>query len=1137
MSASSDTSQVLLQVDADPPPSLIQFPPDPRNPWSPLWAVPNAVANTASLAGGVLDTALALRIRGFEAHRSLDGLKAMGVKAREKLKGVFPDWLPSRGQTPNALAVQNALEGLPTLFFDSVTLKQFRNPEDPSLACYQALVNSSMGVDRVNRAGLLGDSNLLRGATSGGYSVRIHQLDSQPIIETLGLLVDSWSDGDGDTPGATATFKPVLPAWLDVDLYYGIGNLICSRAHGSMTSPAGYWLDEEKNVPVPTDASTAAAPPYYNNALGAATQPITGPFHFPDVTVQVYPLLADRDKLEEVLENYLNNPLSEMISPSGQPQKGWRFESFGSCVYMMVTVYGEEFGQMWSGTNNIGGFFDREVTFCIPVKWYDENGELISVAVIEPFTFSNNDRAVATDREVNGYNTVKATIDSPRDIWLESNGPAARRRLLEMQIEVIPALNLGQKAEQRPLLEIDEQHTPAADDEAGWRNVADTWGRDLIGDLKRKTYLATTQVEDVIGGKALALELLAYQAPLNRIILKQYRDGEQLTRACYQALVHASSTITSVYDIREISPHVSVRLYRQPGNLIAEALGLKVKCQQSAGGEVIDVLQPVRPFWMRLGLKEDLATVACFRAKDEPWQIVHPWFETPAPTPATSAAVPEEAPRSQLSFDPPPAPPRRLAGQKPYFKQSGATRVGAWLANVPGDASLPALGGQTASPAQPCEDVDWPPPPSYGADPSPNRTFQGEPFSDVPPRPTGDTLALFADAGDVLAWLAVRLNSETIGANLHLDVRPQSQDWLRRSLINELAWIRVSIQGCIQELLAQPANAPVAALLRCEIAPSAMMVMTEQFTMNELSELKDTALSLLRGACDQGAMADTSSLADYEKIFRQNLQTISDHFYTFFEESTKGIRERGLAWSWDDYLNGLITARVLQDSITNFEQLGHKSRHAFLMTLPKAAYPLLLEGGEFIAGPQYAFDTTFQDYMDVAFSKIESVRGNIERTGILADVIERGMLDWMKPSRWRRYSYGEAARAINSLDDVQLVIDNILSSEWENRGESARFLNPKGGRQPDEAVVLEHQLEPFAATQGLQRWIDPVTAQASNLWVEPIPGRSDSIAATGSAVAYGYQASTGPESTDVDAAGPGGEPSPSPPPTIDSATA
>ena len=369
-----------------------------------------------------------------------------------------------------------------------------------------------MGVDRVNRAGLLGDSNLLRGDTSGGYSVRIHQLDSQPIIETLGLLVDSWSDGDGDTPGAIATFKPVLPSWLDVDLYYGKGNLICSRAHGSMTSPAGYWLDEEKNKSVTTDASTAASPPYYNNALGAATQPITGPFHFPDVTVQVYPLLADRDKLKEVLDNFLNNPLSEMISPSGQPQNGWRFESFGSYVYMMVTVYGDEFGQTWSGTNNIGDFFDREVTFCIPVKWYDEKGELISVAVIEPFTFSNNDRAVATDREVNGYNTIKATIESPHDIWLEPNGPAARRRLLEMQIEVIPALNLGQKAEQRPLLEIDEQHAPAPDDEAGWRNVADTWGRDLIGDLKRKTYFAADQAEKRgRAGKALALELLAYR--------------------------------------------------------------------------------------------------------------------------------------------------------------------------------------------------------------------------------------------------------------------------------------------------------------------------------------------------------------------------------------------------------------------------------------------------------------------------------------------------------------------------------------------------------------------------------------------------------------------------------------------------
>jgi hypothetical protein len=212
--------------------------------------------------------------------------------------------------------------------------------------------------------------------------------------------------------------------------------------------------------------------------------------------------------------------------------------------------------------------------------------------------------------------------------------------------------------------------------------------------------------------------------------------------------------------------------------------------------------------------------------------------------------------------------------------------------------------------------------------------------------------------------------------------------------------------------------------------------------------------------------------------------------------STKGIRERGLAWSWNEFLDGMITARILKDSITNFEAVEHKSKHAFLMTLPKAAYPLLLESSEFIKGPQYSLDTTFQNYDRVSLSKIASVRDNIQRVGILADLIERGLLDWMCPARWRRYSFGEAARAIEALDDVQLVVDNILSSEWENRSVDARFLNPKGGRQPDETLILERELHAFAFSEGLQRWIDPVTSQPSDLWVVPIPGGSEAIVGT-----------------------------------------
>jgi hypothetical protein len=108
-------------------------------------------------------------------------------------------------------------------------------------------------------------------------------------------------------------------------------------------------------------------------------------------------------------------------------------------------------------------------------------------------------------------------------------------------------------------------------------------------------------------------------------------------------------------------------------------------------------------------------------------------------------------------------------------------------------------------------------------------------------------------------------------------------------------------------------------------------------------------------------------------------------------------------------------------------------------------------------------------------------------------MIDSSLLDWTYPGRWRRLSYEEAATAIEQLDEVQVVIDDILSSEWENHSEHARFMNVNGGRKPTECMRLERPLEAIASSQGLERWIDPETGQVSDFWVVPMPGQSDPI--------------------------------------------
>src|SRR5207244_4064126 len=116
-------------------------------------------------------------------------------------------------------------------------------------------------------------------------------------------------------------------------------------------------------------------------------------------------------------------------------------------------------------------------------------------------------------------------------------------------------------------------------------------------------------------------------------------------------------SITHVYDMREIEQHVHVRVHKSPGHPIVEALGLVVKSVDSSGGSVVQNLQPVRPFWMRIAVKEDLGKVIAWRARDEKWTVTHPWFSEPVVRPPAADA-------------------------SPYFRTPGETHVGSALGSL-----------------------------------------------------------------------------------------------------------------------------------------------------------------------------------------------------------------------------------------------------------------------------------------------------------------------------------------------------------------------------------------------------------------------------------------------------------------------
>src|SRR5690606_22233197 len=116
----------------------------------------------------------------------------------QMLRGVLDEFVSGTGRDLAADQARRMIEQPPTLtILNTVNLKQFRDAEQPEQIAYQAVTNTQMTIKSFRRGGMLGDVRILAGDPTGGYRVRIHNYDTQPIIATLGLEVAGQSQIEG----------------------------------------------------------------------------------------------------------------------------------------------------------------------------------------------------------------------------------------------------------------------------------------------------------------------------------------------------------------------------------------------------------------------------------------------------------------------------------------------------------------------------------------------------------------------------------------------------------------------------------------------------------------------------------------------------------------------------------------------------------------------------------------------------------------------------------------------------------------------------------------------------------------------------------------------------------------------------
>jgi hypothetical protein len=170
-----------------------------------------------------------------------------------------------------------------------VTVKEFRDRQNPNTASYQALILSALDVRSYGACGLLGAFRTCTGDLSGGHEVRIHQHASHPIVDLLGLR-----HNEQESPSNIFSTKPVLPFWFEMDLVYRTESVLCER-----TAQRGWQVRGSAKV-----EQTRSAPHPYNEARKPFTECVPGPFEVKDALLRILSFTADSTAIDRICSAY-----------------------------------------------------------------------------------------------------------------------------------------------------------------------------------------------------------------------------------------------------------------------------------------------------------------------------------------------------------------------------------------------------------------------------------------------------------------------------------------------------------------------------------------------------------------------------------------------------------------------------------------------------------------------------------------------------------------------------------------------------------------------------------------------------------------------------------------------------------------
>ncbi len=671
-----DLKAPFLSVTQTPLTGLMDFPTNLSSATQAAAALPNA---WVSIARMVRDASVTLGGIAMERARDADSLGDL-LKLDGVRKFLSTDNMSGLLSPKNWANMGETLSGVfPKLYSNTINLKQFRDAENPMTTCYQAITAAKMPITRFGGGGFLGTQNMLMGQLDGGYRVNIINTATVPIVSHLGLVEAEKQEVEG---GVLSSFAPVCPFWIEIDMIYDLAETVALR------SRSGGWMAPQNankglDVPIPrprprpvsvdaddmpaaqpssqpTEAEDEDAQEQVDELLGVtpeehrlardvhlieasnpfnttrgASEALGGIFRFKDSRVRVLPLMADPAKLQKFIASYIQVP------------KYIRVEAWGNFVYMIVSHHEQITSELAPG--RVG--HSREVTFAVPVKYYDWDAKasdevlvpddlstrdgkkyargahgLLGTAIVTPFNHVDDITSAITESEVYGVPTLRSEIVSPPEGWAAEQSQEGI--LLEARAIVVPSLGTGSEGTRKTLVEVRDSPMIHKRDIKDWGHISTEWGDRLAKDLMAKGIESGMSTYRKFKGsfqwgRAMALRILGGLSGVDTLSLKQFRDATDPTKACYQGVVVRGTSVEKLHWMHEIDRDLTVSITRYPTQPIAEALGLIPKRTVVKDGAVCDEFEPIRPMEIHADFTTTKGKTLFERSKGDNWRLIN----------------------------------------------------------------------------------------------------------------------------------------------------------------------------------------------------------------------------------------------------------------------------------------------------------------------------------------------------------------------------------------------------------------------------------------------------------------------------------------------------------------------------------